>query len=93
MKVDTLNVSNLTLMTVSTITNENIKKIYMENAMYLLSLTIENINFFYNLNTYSLNFYTNNNQRNMLSKFLLSKSKSNRNNLQNLKVFTTIILH
>jgi hypothetical protein len=46
MKVDTLNVSNLALMIVSTITNKNIKKICIENAIYLLSLMIENINFF-----------------------------------------------
>jgi hypothetical protein len=47
MKVNTLNVSNLVLMTVPIITNKNIKKICMENAMYLLSLMIENVNFFY----------------------------------------------
>jgi hypothetical protein len=47
MKIDTLNVSDLVVMTVSTIVNENIKKICMENAMYLLSLMIENVNFFY----------------------------------------------
>jgi hypothetical protein len=40
MKVDTLNVSDLVLMIVPIITNKNIKKICMENAMYLLSLTI-----------------------------------------------------
>jgi hypothetical protein len=49
MKVDTLNVSNLVLMIVPTITNKNIKKICMENAMYLLLLMTENVNFFYNL--------------------------------------------
>jgi hypothetical protein len=47
MKIDTLNVSNLMLMTVPTITNKNVKKICMENAIYLLSLIIENVNFFY----------------------------------------------
>jgi hypothetical protein len=47
MKVDTLNVSNLILITVPTIVNKNIKKICIENAMYLLSLMIENVNFFY----------------------------------------------
>jgi hypothetical protein len=47
MKVNTLNISNLELIIVPTITNKNIKKICMENVMYLLSLMIENINFFY----------------------------------------------
>jgi hypothetical protein len=47
MKIDTLNVSDLVLITVPIITNKNVKKICMENAMYLLSLTIENVNFFY----------------------------------------------
>jgi hypothetical protein len=46
MKVNTLNVSDLVLMTVPIITNKNVKKICMENAMYLLLLMIENINFF-----------------------------------------------
>jgi hypothetical protein len=46
MKVDTLNVSNLVLIIVPTITNKNIKKICMENTMYLLLLMIENVNFF-----------------------------------------------
>jgi hypothetical protein len=46
-KVDTLNVSDLVLTTVPIITNKNIKKICMENTMYLLSLTIKNVNFFY----------------------------------------------
>jgi hypothetical protein len=54
MKVDTLNVSNLTLMTVPTITNKNIKKICMENAMYLLSFTIENV---YTLSIKNINFF------------------------------------
>jgi hypothetical protein len=44
MKVDTLNISDLVLTTISIITNKNIKKICIENDMYLL---IENINFFY----------------------------------------------
>jgi hypothetical protein len=47
MKVDTLNISDLALTTVSIIVNKNVKKICIENAMYLLSLTKENINFFY----------------------------------------------
>jgi hypothetical protein len=47
MEVDTLNISNLALIIVPTIANENVKKICIENAMYLLSLTIENIDFFY----------------------------------------------
>jgi hypothetical protein len=47
MKVDTLNVSNLELTTIPIITNKNIKKICIENAMYLLLLMIENVNFFY----------------------------------------------
>jgi hypothetical protein len=47
MKVDTLNISNLVLMTVPIITNKNVKKICMKNTMYLLSLMIENVNFFY----------------------------------------------
>jgi hypothetical protein len=47
MKVDTLNISDLVLMIVPTIINKNIKKICMENAMYLLSYMIENVNFFY----------------------------------------------
>jgi hypothetical protein len=47
MKVDMLNVSDLVLIIIPTITNENIKKICMENAMYLLLLMIENDNFFY----------------------------------------------
>jgi hypothetical protein len=46
-EVDTLNISNLALTTVPIIANENIKKICMENVLYLLSLLIENINFFY----------------------------------------------
>jgi hypothetical protein len=40
MKVDTFNVSDLALTTVPIITNKNIKKICIENAMYLLSLMI-----------------------------------------------------
>jgi hypothetical protein len=47
MKINTLNIGNLVLMTVPTITNKNIKKICMENIMYLLLFMIENINFFY----------------------------------------------
>jgi hypothetical protein len=43
MKVDTLNISDLVLTTVSIIINENVKKICMENVMYLLSLMIENV--------------------------------------------------
>jgi hypothetical protein len=52
MEIDTLNISNLVLMTVPTIANKNIKKICMENAMYLLSLMIENVNFFYKISTF-----------------------------------------
>jgi hypothetical protein len=46
-EVDTFNISNLVLITVSIIANKNIKKICMKNAIYLLSLMIENVNFFY----------------------------------------------
>jgi hypothetical protein len=47
MKVDTNIKNNLALTIIPTITNKNIKQICMENIMYLLSLTIENVNFFY----------------------------------------------
>jgi hypothetical protein len=58
MKIDTLNISNLVLMTVPIIINKNIKKICMKNAMYLLSLMIENIKFFlYTLLIENVNFF------------------------------------